>query len=154
MKPIENVLIIIQVSFFLTGCLNNIHENQLECRISHLINQMTLSEESGTAAFTELESMGIEIVPHLICHLNDMRPVAMSEITLENDWPSAFEALRHYGPKTVHDALAAILNQITGQRFLFVYNGATPQEREENRKKWIVWYNSTYAHAHQLEPCK
>jgi len=152
MKSLANMPIIIQASLFLMGCLNNTYENQSKYHISHLINQMTLSEESGTAAFSELESMGVEVVPYLICHLNDMRPVAMSGVTLKNDWPSAFEALRHYGPKTVHDALTAILNQITGENFLFVYNGATPQERKENREKWIEWYNSTYPY--QPQQCK
>jgi len=37
--------------------------------------------------------------------------------------------MRHYAPQVVVDALAAILNQITGQHFGFIYNGATEVER-------------------------
>jgi len=73
----------------------------------------------------------------------------MRGVTLENKSPEAFEALRHYSPSTVHDALSIILTQTTGHHFLPVYNGATPQEREENRQGWMNWYNSEYPH--QLE---
>jgi hypothetical protein len=34
-----------------------------------------------------------------------------------------------YGPEVLTDALAAILNQITGQHFGFIYNGGTEEER-------------------------
>jgi len=143
---------IIQVAFLLNGCASNIHEMNVSGHVSNLINQMTLSEKSGTEAFSELESMGTDAVPYLICHLDDMRPVAMKGVTLENKSPGAFEALRHYGPKTIHDAVAAILNQTTHKSFLSVYNGATKDERIENQRRWMEWYESTGAD--YPEPCK
>lgn len=60
-------------------------------------------------------------------------------MSLANETPGAFEGRRHYSPNAVHDALAAVLNQLTGENFVFVYNGATQQERESNRRKWVGW---------------
>jgi len=80
-----------------------------------------------------------------------MRPLAVKEVSLANKG-AAFEGIRHYVPATVHDALAAILNQITDQSFVFVYNGSTPDLREENRGKWVAWCRSTYPS--QADICK
>jgi hypothetical protein len=51
---------------------------------------------------------------------------------------------QNYSPNTVHDALSAILNQITGESFEFVYNGATPQQRASNQKQWQAWCQKTF----------
>ena len=83
-------------------------------------------------------------MPYLVSHLGDTRPLARSEISLTNKASNSFEGLRHYSPDTVHDALAAILNQITGESFVFVYNGATPEEREQNRHTWGDWCRSAF----------
>ena len=44
----------------------------------------------------------------------------------------------------VHDALSALLNQITGKNFDYVYNGASTEGRERNRRSWIAWCKTTY----------
>jgi hypothetical protein len=49
--------------------------------------------------------------------MDDRRSLPDPRISLKNKSPQAFEGLRHYGPQEVVDALAAILNQITGQKF-------------------------------------
>lgn len=128
----------------LSGCASGRGNESLEHRVSRLVDQTTESEKAERKAFSELESLGNQAVPYLVGHLGDVRPLAAREISLENKTSDAFEGVRHYGPSTVHDALAAILNQITGQNFVFVYNSATPQEREENRRRWIDWCRSTY----------
>lgn len=87
---------------------------------------------------------GEQAVPYIVGHLRDTRPLARKEISLQNKSSKTFEGVRHYAPSTVHDALAAILTQITGQYFVFVYNGATPKEREENRRKWVEWCRMRY----------
>ncbi|WP_434026606.1 hypothetical protein [[Pseudomonas] boreopolis] len=136
----------------LPGCASGRGNESFESRISKLVDQTTKSERTERKAFSELESLGNQAVPYLVGHLGDMRPLAAQEISFENKASDAFEGARHYGPRTVHDALAAILNQITGQNFVFVYNGATPQEREENRDKWIEWCRSNYPD--QAEICR
>lgn len=126
------------------GCAN-IRENELlGGRVSKLVNQMTESKEAESQAFKELESLGDQAVPYLVGHLRDLRPIADEQIILANHVPTAFEGTRYYTPETVHDALAAILNQITGQNFVFVYNGATALERDKNRQQWVEWCRAKY----------
>lgn len=135
----------------LPSCASGRSDESLESRVSKLVDQMTKSERVEKMAFGELESLGNQAVPYLVSHLDDMRPLAEKKISLTNKASDAFEGVRQYSPNTVHDALAAILNQITGQNFVFVYNGATPRERDENRRKWIEWCQSTYPD--QAEVC-
>jgi len=147
----KTILANILFLLLLTGCIGNIINTSIETRVSGLIHRMTISEKSGTRAFSELISIGDQATPYLICHLGDMRPLAMRGVTLKNNSPDAFEALRHHSPNTVHDALSIILTQTTGHHFSPVYNGATPQEREENKQKWIDWHNSEYPHQLKIE---
>jgi hypothetical protein len=71
--------------------------------------------------------------------------VLINSISLENESPDAFEGLRHYGPEKVVDALAAILNQITGQDFGFIYNGATEAQRTQAVQGWRNFLHKTPA---------
>ena len=123
----------------LSSCANGRAAESMNSRVSRLIDETTKSEKSAQKAFNELEVLGNQAVPYLVGNLGDMRPLATREIALENRASDAFEGIRHYGPETVHDALAAILSQVTGKSFIIVYNGATPNEREENRVKWVQW---------------
>jgi hypothetical protein len=74
--------------------------------------------------------MGCSAVPHLVNALGDERKLPLPYIRLENRGTNSFEAFRQYGPETVTDALAALLNQLTGQDFGFIYNGGTASERD------------------------
>lgn len=49
----------------------------------------------------------------------------------------------NYGPEKVVDALAAILNQITGRHFGFIYNGATDAERTKTVRAWRDFLRKT-----------
>lgn len=112
-------------------------------KVSTLIED-TLVKGKATKAFADLERMGMEAAPYLVGHLDDFRPLPVQAISLVNKSPKAFEGLRHYGPKVVHDALSAILNQISGQHFEFVYNGASDAERRKNLEAWRSWCVSTF----------
>lgn len=129
----------------LPGCASG-HDGKstMGVQVSKLVDQTTKSGRLESKAFKQLESLGKQAVPYIVGHLGDTRPLAENEISLENKASDAFEGVRHYAPSTVHDALAAILNQITGQSFVIVYNGAAPQEREENRRRWIEWCRLAY----------
>lgn len=107
-------------------------------QVAALVDQTTIKNEEQTA-FAKLEALGPSAVPYLVGHLDDMRPLPEHDIGLTNASPDAFEGLRHYSPETVHDALAAILNQLTGQSFVAVYNGASPRERQANVDQWRAW---------------
>jgi hypothetical protein len=128
----------------LIDCASGRGSESLGSHISRLVDQATESKETEIQAFKELESLGGQAVPYLVSHLGDLRPIAERQISLSNKAPDAFEGVRHYTPDAVYDALAAILNQITGQNFVFVYNGATSVERNENRRKWVEWCRSAY----------
>lgn len=129
---------------FLSSCATVRGNDSMSSRISRLVDETTRSTRSQEVALAELEKFGQQGVPYLVGHLGDTRPLARHEIILTNSASSSFEGLRHYSPDTVHDAVAAILNQITGKSFEFVYNGATSVEREKNRHDWIDWCKSAY----------
>ena len=151
MKLVLHGFLVLVTTSLLSACVSVRDSESLESRVSRLVDQTTKSERTAQKAFDNLESLGNQSVPYLVAHLGDMRPLAAQEISLENKASDAFESERHYGPETVHDALAAILSQITGRSFVIVYNGATPQEREENRSKWVEWCR--YAFPNQAETC-
>lgn len=92
------------------------------------------------ALFDQLIAMGPEAVPELVALMDDRRRLAWSGISLENQAPDAFEAVRHYGPVLMVDALAAVLNQITGEHFGFIYNGGTEAERAATVAGWQERY--------------
>lgn len=116
----------------------------LASRVSKLVDETTTSAKRQERALRELEALGSQTVPYLVGHLGDMRPLAKRQLSLENHALNASEGLRHYSPDTVHDALSAVLSQITGEHFVFVYNGAAPQEREDNRRRWVDWCRSKF----------
>src|SRR5215475_5474831 len=88
-------------------------------KVTSLVNRAT-NAATEVDAFKSLESLGAAAVPYIVGHLDDVRPLPIKAISLENKTPDAFEGLRHYRPSVVHDALSAILNQITGESFEFV----------------------------------
>jgi hypothetical protein len=111
--------------------------------VRRLIEETT-QKDLQMLAFAKLEAMGEAAVPYMVGHLDDERLLPTPMISLANRSPDAFEGIRHYSPKTVHDALAAILNQITGQHFEFVYNGDVPNARRKNELQWKAWCIKTY----------
>jgi hypothetical protein len=88
--------------------------------------------------FRELEALGRDAVPAIIAQLDDRTPLAHRQISLVNHFPGAFEALRHYGPVLVVDALDAILNQITGFGGSIV-NGGSERQRRNAVEMWRVY---------------
>ena len=80
-----------------------------------------------------MEALGLPGVPYIIAHLGDDRPLPVAQISLANHAANAFEGMRHYSPKVVHDALSAILNQITGHSFEAVSSGSTPAQRASDK---------------------
>lgn len=98
----------------------------------------TGAAEKQQAIFAQLEALGPNAAPAIVAQMDDRRPLAVPAISLKNNAPDAFEASRHYGPKTVVDALDAELNQITGE-FGTIYNGGSDAERDSAVRAWRVY---------------
>jgi hypothetical protein len=99
--------------------------------IAELLNKSTEQQ-----AFHDLEALGCPGVQAIIGQMDDRRSLADPHISLSNTYPEAFDETRSYEPKVVVDALAAILSQITGQDFGFIYNGASESERKKTIQGW------------------
>jgi hypothetical protein len=95
--------------------------------------------ERQAAILRGLEALGVSAVPAMIAHMDDRRELAFHAISLVNHSPDAFERMRHYGPETVGDALAAILGQLTGQSFGQTYSGGSERERQAAVAGWRVY---------------
>ena len=100
------------------------------------------SAERQQALFDQLIAKGPDAVPTIIALMDDRRRLAVPAISLVNKSPDAFEGMRHYGPELMVDALAAVLNQITGEHFGFIYNGASDAERRATVTAWRKYLQS------------
>ncbi len=122
---------------------SNAHEKicpivQHSSKVKKLIENI-LVEFKATGAYTELEKLGFQAVPAIICQMDDRRELAVQGISLKNKSPQAWEAMRHYSPELVVDVLEAILNQITGKSFGTIHNGGTEEERASTVNGWRIY---------------
>ena len=117
----------------------------VDARVRALIDKAVAAktQEQQQAAFDRVIALGCPAVPALGAALDDARPLPVRYIRLVNHAKDAFEAFRQYGPETVTDAVAAMLNQLTGEHFGSIYNGATPAERAETVKAWRAFIART-----------
>jgi hypothetical protein len=97
-----------------------------------------VKDDRQQKVFDRLEHLGEAAVPAIVALMDDRRMLKTPSILLENHAENRFEKFRHYGPKQVVDGLAAILNQITGSSYGFIYNGATPAKRDAAVAAWRV----------------
>jgi len=111
-------------------------------QVAVLIRKM-LNRRTEHKAFADLEALGCPAVPAIIARMDDRRRLPDPTSVLQNKSKDAFEASRFYGPEKVVDALAAILNQITGQEFGFIYNGGTEAERTSTVSGWHDFLSRT-----------
>lgn len=109
-----------------------------EAEVKRLIEK-TRRHDTATRAFKDLEKLGPAAAPAMVDLMDDRRPLGVTEISLENKYPGAFERNRIYGPKLVVDALAAILNQITGLSFGFIENGGSEAQRQLMVDRWRIY---------------
>lgn len=105
------------------------------------------SIEVQEAAFREIEALGLDAVEAIVAQMDDRRPLPRAAISLVNKSPDAFEGMRHYSPDVVVDALAAILNQLTGESFGFIYNGDSEAERTATVNGWRIYVDQLKAEA-------
>lgn len=110
-------------------------------RVAVLIERM-LRAETEQKAFSELEALGCTAVPPMIRRMDDRRKLAEPLVTLPNRSRYAFRETQHYGAIEVVDALAIILNQLTGQNF-WSQKGTTDEERTRMIQGWRKYLQST-----------
>ena len=116
--------------------------SSVDQKVASLINK-TVHKQTEHKAFADLEALGCAAVPSIIRQMDDYRALPDPSISLQNKSANAFEGVRHYGPKKVVDALAAILNQLTGQDFGSIYNGAADAQRRNAVQSWRDWLRKT-----------
>jgi len=132
-------LLLVQAAPSQTRQAQSIDEN-----VAALVRK-TLNTGTEQQAFADLESLGCPAVPAIIKQMDDRRKLPAPHISLKNKSSHSLEGMRNYAPEQVVDALAAILNQITGQDFGFIYNGATDQERTKAIRGWRNFLKNTPA---------
>ena len=113
-------------------------EQPLHQEVKRLIDATT-NKETQAETFSQLIELGFRAVPAIITLMDDRRDLGEHSISLPNRSPYAFEALRHYGPELVVDAMAAILNQMTGQDFGSIHNGGSEQQRQDTINGWRIY---------------
>ena len=128
-----------------TDIINNkLYENfnidkKLYSRIKGYVNRVS-SIFFQFDSFRNLEKIEKIGVPYIILALNNFKKLPIKYIKLENKSVNAFEKYRQYGPELVIDALAAILNQITGEDFGAIENGeATKEMRISVLNGWRIY---------------
>lgn len=109
-----------------------------QVKVRALIEAM-LERGAEKRAFAELEELGEAAVAAMILFMDDRRELPIKSISLRNKGSGNFEEFRHYGPQVVADAIAAILNQITGENFGTIANGASERERKAAIDGWRVY---------------
>jgi hypothetical protein len=130
-----SVVLVLGCFAFCVSCFGESASSTIDERVADLIGQM-LNSATEHQAFSDLEALGCAAVPVIIERMDDRRPLPDHSISLRNNWPTAFEGLRHYSPQQVVDALVAVLNQLTGRDFGFIYNGATDAGRTDTVRAW------------------
>jgi hypothetical protein len=119
--------------------------DEADRRVGVLIEKVlaATTQSAQQRAFDEIEALGCAAVPSIIRRMDDRRKLPIAYIALKNTSPNAFEAFRQYGPEEMVDALAAILNQLTGEHFEFIYNGATSDARTQSVAQWRSFLDRT-----------
>lgn len=95
--------------------------------------------EAQAEAFADLEALGEPALPAIVAWMDDRRPLPYPAISFVNKAVDRFEGMRHYGPKLMVDAMAGVLNQLTGESFGNIYSGASDAERDLAVKGWRMY---------------
>jgi hypothetical protein len=146
MRVIECTCVAAMALLFASGenaALTQAAQESLADKQAALLIEKTLQRKTEQQAFSDLEALGCAAVPAIIERMDNRRKLPELRISLRNKSPDAFEGIRHYGPEVVVDALAAILNQVTGRDFGFIYNGATNAERTKTITGWRDFLKKT-----------
>ena len=132
------------------------NESALEYRTAQLIRALSALadnaaqrdkiEEQQATLLEQLESIGPAAVPYIVKNMDVRKPLAITHMRLANKFPNAWEGYRTYRPRQVVDALAAILDQLTGKTMLAgadIFNGeGTSGDRDALIAAWKEYVQS------------
>lgn len=111
----------------------------IDSQVTSAIDMITSSNQRDVDTGTsELVNLGCRGVPAIILNMNDDRSFSGRYIKIKNS-ENSFESFRTYRPQKILEALAAILNAITGLSFENIYNGGTPEERRLEYHDWLIY---------------
>lgn len=139
-------LLAMSIGLFISfsACTTDFSGRDLDPIVSDLVKRLAGTQKQRQAAVDQIELLGGGAIPYLVGHLEDNRPLASPGLVMTNRDPSGFESRREYTPETVHDVISAILNEATGQSFVFAYNGGTAIERKNNASQWVLWCQKSF----------
>jgi hypothetical protein len=120
---------------------------RLSATVARLVDDTTRTD-SEAPAFLALQGLGDDAVPFIVSHLGDLRALPNPQISFQNRSPNAREARTHYGAEVVHDALEAILRQMTDQDIGAFdaerQSSERPALRRKNQEQWLKWCRARY----------
>ena len=116
--------------------------DNLHGTVKALIDEMTDGATQQDAVW-RLQRLGPRAAPSIIRLMDDRRPLPLKGTMFINNNPKAFEAISHYGPKVVVDALSIVLNGMTEQSFDAIYSGGSEDQRRSVVNAWRVYLHYT-----------
>jgi hypothetical protein len=129
--------------------------DNLQGTVRALIDEMT-DEATQQDAVWRLQRLGPRAAPSIIRLMDDRRTLPLTRTMFINNHPKAFEAISHYGPKVVVDALATVLPGMTERSFGAINSGGSEDERRTVVNAWRVYLhystNQSKAGAKPSEP--
>lgn len=81
------------------------------------------------------------VVPALMENLDDMHPLAVRKVLIQ-DMRNSAAPIRRYEPEKVCDLIAALLHHATGVSHGTIYNGASDTQRIKAIAAWQTWWNA------------
>ncbi len=118
-------------------------KDSTDARVKVLIDQFAELGMQRSDSWQKLLDLPSSYIPALVRAMDDFRMLKDSNVTLLNP-PGAFEAIAHYGPKTVLDAVSILLHEHTGVSMGFIHNGGSNRERKANLDAWRIWLSKTH----------
>ena len=139
MKPRGWSSVLFAVCLLGPACASNASRGSSASSLDILVEKLLDSPRAQQDTFESLVELGSESIPALVGRLDDDRELLGQQLSVSSSRFPSYENVAHYGPQTVHDALSLVLNGISHQSFIFVYNGSNRLERSENSRAWRVW---------------
>ncbi|MBK8096096.1 MAG: hypothetical protein IPK26_03265 [Planctomycetes bacterium] len=110
-----------------------------QAQVAGALATIVADREQQRQSFAAMVQLGRAALPEIIAAMNDRRLLPERELTLANAGAGAFEGQRHYRPKRVVDGVTAVLNELTGESFGFLGNGARDEERDAAVQAWTIY---------------
>jgi hypothetical protein len=113
--------------------------NSSDEEVRTLLTQLTVKQTQDDA-WEKLLRLPKSSIPALVRAMDDRRALASPAIVIPTKpGPRQFEALAHYGPKIILDAVSILLNDKADCNFGQIYNGGSERERQTVLNAWKVW---------------